>query len=176
MTRKSLARMGVCLPIALIAFAGCSDCAETTGDEALAQAATELNPAWEGLPADSAENWDLAAADTSTYDSCKALSWIVIPTGTPNSDEPYEVALFHNGVFAGTSEARPYLGEPKVSRVSDSEIQVERTWYLDDEKTMPKPAVATYVWDDGRSQPTRTGSLPPNEFAGGGVHETADAE
>lgn len=57
MTRKSLARMGACLPIALIAFVGCSDCAETTGDEALAQAATELNPAWEGLPADSAENW-----------------------------------------------------------------------------------------------------------------------
>ncbi|QJC22368.1 LppP/LprE family lipoprotein [Arcanobacterium buesumense] len=174
MARWSLVRVGACLPLALFAFTGCSNCAETSGEEALAQAATELAPAWEGLAPDSAENWDFASADTSTYDSCKPLSWIVIPTAMPSKDAPYEVALFHNGVFSGTSEARPYLGEPKVTRVSDNEIQVERTWYLDEEKTMPKPAVATYVWNDDKSRTVRTGGLPPNEYAAGGPQAPAE--
>ncbi|WP_113722803.1 LppP/LprE family lipoprotein [Arcanobacterium haemolyticum] len=173
MARFGYARIG-CLATALLALNGCSDCASTTGEEALKNASTQIAPAWEGLKDGAVENWDLKAADTSTYDSCAQLSWIVIPTGKPGEDSPYNIALFHNGVFSGTAEARPYLGEPKISRVSDTEIQIERTWYLDEKRSQPKPAVATYKWDDSTSRTVRTGSLPPNEFAAGGPVPTAE--
>ncbi|QRV01894.1 LppP/LprE family lipoprotein [Arcanobacterium phocisimile] len=167
MTRSRAWRFILGLPVALVAFTGCSNCVEISGDEALQKAATEIAPAWEGLETDSTKNWDFSAADTSTFDSCKAISWITIPTGDADENSPYDVALFHNGEFVRSAEARPYLSKPEVSRVSDKEIQIDRVWYLDDEHTMPKKAVATYVWNDDNSRIKRTGSLPPNDFAAG---------
>ncbi|USR79152.1 LppP/LprE family lipoprotein [Arcanobacterium pinnipediorum] len=174
MIRSRASRFVIGLPIALLAFTGCSNCADISGTQALNGVAENITPAWEGLPADSSENWDFSAADTSTFDSCKALSWISIPTGNSGQDSPYTVALFHNGEFIRTAEARPYLGVPKVSRVSDKEIQIERPWFVDAEHTKPMTAVATYVWNEDTSRVKRTGGLPPNEFAAGGLQPTAE--
>ncbi|MGL3149130.1 LppP/LprE family lipoprotein [Microbacterium sp. A82] len=138
-------------------------CADVTAGEALAAWGGELAAAPNGT-------WDLKDemgwAD-ETYDACATLSWIVVPlTGCCLGGYPYEVMLFHKGEFVQTATEEVYGRAPEITRISEDEIEIIRSWVPDGGSGAGpyESAASTFTWDEGTEAVVREGDLPPYSF------------
>lgn len=140
-----------------------ANCSSITGVDALAEWGDELAPAPSGT-------WDLH--DTmgwsgDTYDACATLSWIVVPLESCcRADYPFQIMLFHDGVFVQAATEEVYGRIPEVERLSDGEIRVTYSW-VPDGGSITGPfdtAVSTFRWDDASGAVVRDGDLPPVHF------------
>lgn len=138
-------------------------CADATAQHALAAWGGELGAAPSGA-------WDLK--DTmgwadETYDACATLSWIVVPlTGCCLGGYPFEIMLFHEGEFVQTATDEVYGRTPEVTRVSEEEIEIIRSWVPDGGSGAGpyESAASTFTWDEDSESVVREGELPPVSF------------
>ncbi|MDO4252148.1 MAG: LppP/LprE family lipoprotein [Rothia sp. (in: high G+C Gram-positive bacteria)] len=116
------------------------------------QAAQELEKSSTGL------DLDVQAADTSTYDPCKALSWVLVPvTGSETSGDaqPSRLFLFHQGEYLQSVAEEQDLYQPQVQEKNARKIGVT---YTDQDQ---KEHAAEYAWDEGMGTIKNTGDLAP---------------
>lgn len=104
----------------------------------------------------------LQYADTTGYDACADLSWIVVPYGGTASS-PNAIMLFHNGDYLGTDTAVPQGFEPAIERVDEGYISVTYSYPLEgDANAAPRGrATSTYTWSDATESVIHAGELPP---------------
>lgn len=136
-----------------------TECSGLTGEEAISVwghvvPTDGLDPEWA---------WDLKGADTSTYDECADLSWIVLAIERGTGSSPYQIMLFHHGKYTGTTTQEAVGFAPRVARVDDATIEVVYTWPYDHEGTANASghSVSYFTWDEETESVLRTGELPP---------------
>lgn len=134
-------------------------CSGLTGEEAVAiwgplVDPVALEPQWE---------WNLEGADTSTYDECAELSWVVLGIHGPTASSPYQIMLFHHGTYLGVTTEYPLPFEPHVLRLDDGMIQVTYTWAREGESNAEASgrSLSLFAWDDATGQVIHSGELPP---------------
>lgn len=132
-------------------------CATTSGSEALEQNLSKVPADSRGFP------WTADYAETEGYDPCAALSWISISIEGGTASSPYQIMLFHDGQYIGTTASDGIGFHPDVVRLSDSEIQVTYMYMLDGEATAEASgrAVSTFTWDDTSGSIVHGGEWPP---------------
>jgi len=107
--------------------------------------------------------WDLDGADTTTYDACAALSWVVLEIPGNTASSPFQIMLFHRGRYIGTTASKPIGFPPKVVRLDDAAIQVTYTWLRDGESNAEASgrSVSIFTWDDRTRSVVHSGEWPP---------------
>ena len=130
-------------------------CSDLTGEEAVS--------VWGALvlgAEDSTEMLDYA--DTSGYDRCADLSWIVVPHGGTASSAN-SVMLFHHGIYKGTATAEPQAFVPQIERIDDGAISITYR-YLEGDEPNAAPqgrAESTFTWNDASDSVDHEGEFPP---------------
>ncbi len=139
-------------------------CSELTGENALTTWGPEVPPYWDGMAPDDLGNWDLETSDTSTYDPCADLSWIVLNIRGGTVSSPYHIMLFSHGEYIGTATPQAYGFFPTVERVSDDSLRVTYSWAKDGESNADRSgtSVSLFTRDAGSGEVVRTGDLPPS--------------
>ena len=107
--------------------------------------------------------WSTAYADTSTYDSCASLSWIVLPIEGGTASSPYQIMLFHHGEYIGVTSDQMIGFFPEVERLDDETIQVTYKWPRDGETTAGASgrSVSVFTWDGITRAVVHSGEWPP---------------
>lgn len=133
-------------------------CSSMSGSQALATWVEEVPKG-----GDEFLQWDIAGADTSTYDPCAALSWIVLGMQTDTGPMPwYQIMLFHRGEYLGTTASGAIMYYPVAWRLSDSMIQVTYTWTSgSDYDAVDGQSVSYFTWDEAAGHVVHTGEWPP---------------
>lgn len=135
------------------------ECSGMTGAEAIA--------AWgDQVPIYDDElgwQWDEERADTSTYDECAALSWIVLELEGGTASSPYQIMLFHNGRYIGVTSNQAIGFWPYVVRLDDATVEVTYTWPQDWESHAEASgrSVSVFTWDAASEQVIHSGEWPP---------------
>ena len=134
---------------------GANKCSSMTGEQAVAANVAKV-PRFRGWA------WDPRHANVENYDSCLALSWIVLPIEGPTASSPFQLMLFHNGEYIGTATERAHGFAPKVTRVDDSTIDVVWTWKRPGESTAGATgrSTARFHWDQAADKVVMTGEEP----------------
>ncbi|QQM68248.1 LppP/LprE family lipoprotein [Actinomyces weissii] len=135
------------------------DCSGMTGAEAVARWGGEVATFGE----DEGWQWNLEGADTSTYDQCAELSWVVLGIKGGTASSPYQIMLFHDGQYVGVTSEKSIGFLPQVSRIDDDEIQVTYTWPKDGESNdvASGRSVSVFEWEDDSNQVVHKGEWPP---------------
>ena len=107
--------------------------------------------------------WAVQDGDETGYDSCAALSWVVVTIEEGTVSSPAQVALFHHHDLIGPATERAYAYRPQVTRISDTEIDVAYRFALEgeDNASASGRAVSRFSWDTQTGTVHRTGELPP---------------
>lgn len=107
--------------------------------------------------------WDTTYTDTSTYDPCAALSWIVLSIEMGTVSSPCQIMLFHHGEYIGVTSDRMIGFYPKVVRLGDGVIQVTYTWPRENEANAMASgrSVSIFTWDEASSSVVHSGEWPP---------------
>ena len=134
-------------------------CATMTGAEAISTWGPQVPTFREGYD----WQWDLDGADTTTYDACAALSWVVLEIPGNTASSPFQIMLFHRGQYIGTTASKPIGFPPKVVRLDDAAIQVAYTWPRDGESNAEASgrSISIFTWDDRTRSVTHSGEWPP---------------
>ena len=134
-------------------------CATMTGAEAVSTWGPQVPTFREGYD----WQWDLDRADTTTYDACAALSWVVLEIPGNTASSPFQIMLFHRGRYIGTTSSEPIGFPPKVVRLDDAAIQVAYTWLRDGESNAEASgrSVSIFTWDDRTQSVMHSGEWPP---------------
>ena len=134
-------------------------CATMTGAEAVSTWGPQVPTFREGYD----WQWDLDGADTTTYDACAALSWVVLEIPGNTASSPFQIMLFHRGQYIGTTASKPIGFPPKVVRLDDAAIQVAYTWPRDGESNAEASgrSISIFTWDDRTRSVTHSGEWPP---------------
>lgn len=134
-------------------------CATMTGAEAVSTWGPQVPTFREGYD----WQWDLDGADTTTYDACAALSWVVLEIPGNTASSPFQIMLFHRGRYIGTTSSEPIGFPPKVVRLDDAAIQVAYTWLRDGESNAEASgrSVSIFTWDDRTRSVMHSGEWPP---------------
>ena len=134
-------------------------CATMTGAEAV----STWGPQVPTFRSESYWQWDLDGADTTTYDACAALSWVVLEIPGNTVSSPFQIMLFHRGQYIGTTASKPIGFPPKVVRLDDAAIQVAYTWPRDGESNAEASgrSISIFTWDDRTRSVTHSGEWPP---------------
>ena len=134
-------------------------CATMTGAEAV----STWGPQVPTFRSESYWQWDLNGADTTTYDACAALSWVVLEIPGNTASSPFQIMLFHRGQYIGTTASKPIGFPPKVVRLDDAAIQVAYTWPRDGESNAEASgrSISIFTWDDRTRSVTHSGEWPP---------------
>ncbi|MBO3725679.1 LppP/LprE family lipoprotein [Actinomyces bowdenii] len=134
-------------------------CSGMSGEEALQTWGGQV----EAVKADPMWQWDLEAADTSTYDECAALSWVVLGIHGPTGSSPYQIMLFHHGQYIGVTSDQAIGFAPQVVRIDDGSIEVTYTWTREGESTADASgrSVSVFTWDEASSSVVHSGEWPP---------------
>ena len=134
-------------------------CATMTGAEAISTWGPQVPTFREGYD----WQWDLDGADTTTYDACAALSWVVLEIPGNTASSPFQIMLFHHGQYIGTTASKPIGFPPKVVRLDDAAIQVAYTWPRDGESNAEASgrSISIFTWDDRTRSVTHSGEWPP---------------
>ena len=134
-------------------------CATMTGAEAV----STWGPQVPTFRSESYWQWDLDGADTTTYDACAALSWVVLEIPGNTASSPFQIMLFHRGQYIGTTASKPSGFPPKVVRLDDAAIQVAYTWPRDGESNAEASgrSISIFTWDDRTRSVTHSGEWPP---------------
>lgn len=109
-------------------------------------------------------DWTGDASDTSGYDACADLSWILVA----NQDEeptPHQIMLFHGGRYLGTTLYSPTDHRPTVDRVDGDSLRVTYRFPREgeDAASMTGEAVSTFDWDSEQNKVVHAGDLPPGQ-------------
>lgn len=131
-------------------------CSGLTGGQALNQ--------WVGeVPTMNGWQWNTEYASTETYDECLPLSYITMTIDGATASSPYQIMLFHNGEYLGTTLAEPRGFSPRIVRLADDAIQVTYRFPLAGESNAMASgtAVSQFTWDDAQGQVVQTGEYPP---------------
>lgn len=128
-----------------------------TGEDAVARWAGDVPPNAGNYP------WAPESAETDGYDPCAALSWIVLPIEGGTGSSPYQIMLFHDGLYLGTATKEAYGFHPEVSRTGDDAVEVTWTWPRDGESNAGASGKSTaqFRWDEDTSSVAMTGAVPP---------------
>ena len=107
--------------------------------------------------------WDLGRADTTTYDPCAALSWVVLEIPRATVSSPVQIMLFHRGQYIGTTASESIGFPPEVVRLDDAAIQVTYTWTRDGESNAEASgrSVSIFTWDEQTQSVVHSGEWPP---------------
>jgi len=134
-------------------------CATMTGAEAISTWGPQVPTFREGYD----WQWNLDGADTTTYDACAALSWVVLEIPGNTVSSPFQIMLFHRGQYIGTTASKPIGFPPKVVRLDDAAIQVAYTWPRDGESNAEASgrSISIFTWDDRTRSVTHSGEWPP---------------
>ena len=134
-------------------------CATMTGAEAV----STWGPQVPTFRSESYWQWDLDGADTTTYDACAALSWVVLEIPGNTASSPFQIMLFHRGQYIGTTASKPIGFPPKVVRLDDAAIQVAYTWPRDGESNAEASgrSVSIFTWDEQTQGVVHSGEWPP---------------
>ena len=134
-------------------------CATMTGAEAV----STWGPQVPTFRSESYWQWDLDGADTTTYDACAALSWVVLEIPGNTASSPFQIMLFHRGQYIGTTASKPIGFPPKVVRLDDAAIQVTYKWPRDGETTAGATgrSVSIFTWDEQTQSVVHSGEWPP---------------
>ena len=134
-------------------------CATMTGAEAISTWGPQVPTFREGYD----WQWDLDGADTTTYDACAALSWVVLEIPGNTASSPFQIMLFHRGRYIGTTASEPIGFPPKVVRLDDAAIQVAYTWLRDGESNAEASgrSVSIFTWDEQTQSVVHSGEWPP---------------
>ena len=134
-------------------------CATMTGAEAVSTWGPQVPTFREGYD----WQWNLDGADTTTYDACAALSWVVLEIPGNTASSPFQIMLFHRGQYIGTTASKPIGFPPKVVRLDDAAIQVAYTWPRDGESNAEASgrSISIFTWDDRTRSVTHSGEWPP---------------
>ena len=134
-------------------------CATMTGAEAVSTWGPQVPTFREGYD----WQWDLDGADTTTYDACAALSWVVLEIPGNTVSSPFQIMLFHRGQYIGTTASKPIGFPPKVVRLDDAAIQVAYTWPRDGESNAEASgrSISIFTWDDRTRSVMHSGEWPP---------------
>ena len=130
-------------------------CADLTGEEAVS--------VWGALVLSAEDSTEmLDHADTSGYDPCADLSWIVIPHGSTGSSAS-SVMLFHHGTYKGTATAEPRAFTPEIERIDDGSISITYRYLVGDEPNAAPEgrAESTFTWNDETGAVDHEGEFPP---------------
>ncbi|BDA63826.1 LppP/LprE family lipoprotein [Actinomyces capricornis] len=136
-------------------------CSGLSGQEALQTWGGQVAPAKDDDPK---WQWDLEAADTSTYDECAALSWVVLGIHGPTGSSPYQIMLFHQGQYIGVTSDQAFAFAPQVARIDDGSIEVTYTWTREGETTASASgrSVSVFTWDEASGGVVHSGEWPPS--------------
>ena len=132
-----------------------NSCSSTSGQQTLLNNIGKVTPKkWD---------WDPTYADSSTYDPCAPLSWIVVPIARGTSSSPYQIMLFHHGEYIGTTTSEAYGFSPTVTRAGKNSINVVYHYPLPGESnaTRSGQAHASFTWDDATQRVVMQGNVPP---------------
>lgn len=134
-------------------------CATMTGAEAVSTWGPQVPTFREG----DAWQWDLDRADTTTYDPCAALSWVVLEISGSTASSPVQIMLFHRGRYIGTTSSEPIGFPPEAVRLDDAAIQVTYTWVRDGESNAEASgrSVSVFTWDEQTQSVVHSGEWPP---------------
>ena len=134
-------------------------CATMTGAEAVSTWGPQVPTFRKGYD----WQWDLDGADTTTYDACAALSWVVLEIPGNTASSPFQIMLFHRGQYIGTTASKPIGFPPKVVRLDDAAIQVAYTWPRDGESNAEASgrSISIFTWDDRTRSVVHSGEWPP---------------
>lgn len=107
--------------------------------------------------------WYLDGADTSTYNECAALSWVVLELEGGTTFSPYQIMLFHNGQYIGVTSSEAIGFWPYVVRLDDATIEVTYTWPQDGESNIEASgrSISVFTWDTSSEQVIHSGEWPP---------------
>jgi hypothetical protein len=107
--------------------------------------------------------WDVAGADTSGYDPCAALSWVLLGLDGSTGGSPWAVLLFHDGRYLGTATKEQYGFHPDVARSSASAVRVTYHYPEPGESVADASGrtTATYTWDAAARRVVMSGNVPP---------------
>ena len=132
------------------------ECSDKSGSEALSTWMPQV-------PTYNDWAWSTAYADTSTYDSCASLSWIVLPIDGGTASSPYQIMLFHHGEYIGVTSDQMIGFFPEVERLDDETIQVTYKWPRDGESTAGASgrSVSVFTWDAITRAVVHSGEWPP---------------
>lgn len=132
-------------------------CSDKSGVEALDTWASQV-------PTYNDWAWDTTAVDTSTYDSCASLSWIVLPIERGTASSPYQIMLFHHGEYIGLTNDTAIGFFPEVERLDGQTIQVTYMWPRDGESNAMASgrSVSVFTWDEAASAVAHSGEWPPS--------------
>lgn len=136
-------------------------CSGMSGEEALQTWGGQVAPAKDDDPK---WQWNLEAADTSTYDECAALSWVVLGIHGPTGSSPYQIMLFHHGQYIGVTSDQAIAFAPQVARIDDGSIEVTYTWTREGETTASASgrSVSVFTWDEASGSVVHSGEWPPS--------------
>ena len=134
-------------------------CATMTGAEAI----STWGPQVPTFRSESYWQWDLDGADTTTYDACAALSWVVLEIPGNTASSPFQIMLFHRGQYIGVTASEPINYWPEVVRLDDAAIQVTYKWPRDGETTAGATgrSVSIFTWDEQTQSVVHSGEWPP---------------
>ena len=134
-------------------------CATMTGAEAVSTWGPQVPTFREGDD----WQWDLDRADTTTYDPCAALSWVVLEIPRATVSSPVQIMLFHRGQYIGTTSSESIGFPPEVVRLDDAAIQVTYTWTRDGESNAEASgrSVSIFTWDEQTQSVVHSGEWPP---------------
>ena len=134
-------------------------CATMTGAEAVSTWGPQVPAFREGDD----WQWDLGRADTTTYDPCAALSWVVLGLKGGMASSPVQIMLFHRGQYIGTTASESIGFPPEVVRLDDAAIQVTYTWTRDGESNAEASgrSVSIFTWDKQTQSVVHSGEWPP---------------
>ena len=134
-------------------------CATMTGAEAV----STWGPQVPTFRSESYWQWDLDGADTTTYDACAALSWVVLGLKGGMASSPVQIMLFHRGQYIGVTASEPINYWPEVVRLDDAAIQVTYKWPRDGETTAGATgrSVSIFTWDEQTQSVVHSGEWPP---------------
>lgn len=130
-------------------------CGNANGDQAVRQNIANVQPErWD---------WDPGSADTTTYDACKPLSWVVVTIHHGTASSPFQIMLFHYGEYLGTTTAEAYGFWPTVTRANDHKIDVTYHYQKPGEGVANSSGetYASFAWDESAGRVVMSGSVPP---------------
>lgn len=107
--------------------------------------------------------WDATTADSSGFDACQALSWIVVTVANGTASSPSQVAFFRDGEYLAPASETAYGFWPEVVRVDESTADVAYSYIAGDEPNAAPEGhtTVTFSLDDATGQLTVTGEFPP---------------
>lgn len=151
-----------------------STSAEQCGNKSAEQAvADNIHKVPEYFPGDDKSPYNnhpgsswISETNYSDFDACADLSWVLLHTSGASAAIPYQMMLFHKGEYIGTPAKVSFAFAPKVSRISDDQIEVGYRWAESGESNAEAQirATSTFTYNPSTGGVDHGGQWPKSEI------------